>query len=98
MKRFSLFSLALLAGASLFGAKKAPMITNVEPPYWWTGMQNDTLQVMVTGPGIADASVNLDYPGVSLDKAIALDSPNYKFPTSSSLPTQNLAHCLWNSI
>lgn len=79
MKRFSLFSLALLAGASLFGAKKAPMITNVEPPYWWTGMQNDTLQVMVTGPGIADASVNLDYPGVSLDKAIALDSPNYKF-------------------
>ncbi len=79
MKRSSLFSLALLAGASLFGAKKAPMITNVEPPYWWTGMQNDTLQVMVTGPGIADASVNLDYPGVSLDKAIALDSPNYKF-------------------
>ena len=33
MKRLSLFGAALMAGASLFGAKKAPVITNVEPPY-----------------------------------------------------------------
>ena len=43
MKRFSLLAAALMAGASLFGAKKAPMVTNVEPPYWWVGMANDTL-------------------------------------------------------
>lgn len=79
MKRFSLISLALLAGSSLFGAKKASMVTNIEPPYWWVGMANDTLQIMVTGPGIADASVSLDYPGVAITRTVKLDSPNYKF-------------------
>ncbi|MDE6527607.1 MAG: cyclomaltodextrinase N-terminal domain-containing protein, partial [Muribaculaceae bacterium] len=79
MKRFSFLSLALLGATSLFGAKKAPEITNIEPPYWWVGMANDTLQVMVTGPGIANAEVSLDYKGVHLDKAVSLDSPNYKF-------------------
>lgn len=78
MKRFSLLAAALMAGASLFGAKKAPMVTNVEPPYWWVGMANDTLQVMLTGPDIAQASAEVDYSGVKLDRQISLDSPNYK--------------------
>ena len=74
-----MISLSLLASAaSLFGAKKAPMIDNVEPPYWWAGMKNPELQVMVTGPGIADAEVKADYPGVTLTDAVRLDSPNYK--------------------
>lgn len=78
MKRFSLLAAALIAGASLFGAKKAPMVTNVEPPYWWVGMANDTLQVMLTGPDIAQASAEVDYSGVKLDRQVSLDSPNYK--------------------
>lgn len=78
MKRFSLLAAALMAGASLFGAKKAPMVTNVEPPYWWVGMANDTLQVMLTGPDIAQASAEVDYSGVKLDRQVSLDSPNYK--------------------
>lgn len=78
MKRFSLLAAALMAGASLFGAKKAPMVTNVEPPYWWVGMANDTLQVMLTGPDIAQASAEVDYSGVKLDRQVGLDSPNYK--------------------
>lgn len=78
MKRFSLLAAALMAGASLFGAKKAPMVTNVEPPYWWVGMANDTLQVMLTGPDIAQASAEVDYSGVKLDRQESLDSPNYK--------------------
>ena len=78
MKKLSLISLALLAGTSVFGAKKAPMVTNVEPPYWWVGMANDTLQLMITGPGIGGASASVDYPGVSLAESVTLDSPNYK--------------------
>lgn len=78
MKLFSLLAAALMAGASLFGAKKAPMVTNVEPPYWWVGMANDTLQVMLTGPDIAQASAEVDYSGVKLDRQVSLDSPNYK--------------------
>lgn len=78
MKKLSLISLALLAGTSVFGAKKAPMVTNVEPPYWWVGMANDTLQLMITGPGIGGASASVDYPGVSLAESVTLESPNYK--------------------
>ncbi len=74
-----MISLSLLAGAaSIFGAKKAPVVTNVEPPCWWAGMSDPSLQVMVTGPGIAAADVTADYPGVTLKEAISLDSPNYK--------------------
>ena len=80
MKRLSLLSCGLLAGAaSIFGAAKAPIVTNVDPPYWWTGMANDTLQVMVTGPDIAKAEVSVNYPGVRLAQNVTLDSPNYRF-------------------
>ena len=55
MKKFSLVSLALLAGVSMFGAKKGPEVSKIEPPYWWVGMANDTLQLMVYGTDIAKA-------------------------------------------
>ena len=42
-------------------------------------MSNDTLQIMVTGPGIGNAEVSADYPGVTLAEQVKLDSPNYKF-------------------
>jgi len=70
----------LVAGAmSLFAAPGQSPVTNVEPPYWWTGMANDTLQIMLTGPGIAKANASIDYDGVRIAEQIALDSPNYKF-------------------
>lgn len=79
MKRLKLLGVALMTGMSLFGVKKTPMISCVEPPCWWVGMANDTLQIMVTGDRIADAEVTVDYPGVKLVEQISLDSPNYKF-------------------
>ncbi len=78
MKRFSLISLALMAGASALGAPKQLPVTNIEPPCWWVGMANDTLQLMVSGPGVARAEASLDYPGVRIAEQVSLDSPNYK--------------------
>lgn len=60
-------------------AIKKGMITNVEPPCWWAGMANDTLQLLVTGPEIGDAEFSVKYPGVELLRQFRLDSPNYKF-------------------
>lgn len=60
-------------------AIKKGMITNVEPPCWWVGMANDTLQLMVTGPGVGDADFTASHPGVQLLRQFKLDSPNYKF-------------------
>lgn len=70
-----LTSLILLAAS----ASASPIVTNVEPPYWWTGMRNDTLQIMVTGHDVGSATVSADYPGVTLLEDITLDNPDYKF-------------------
>ncbi len=74
-------ALGLVAGTLSINAANTPqgVISNVEPPYWWAGMENDTLQIMLTGNGVANADFSLDYPGVAIDQQIALDSPNYKF-------------------
>ena len=58
----------------------------VEPPYWWVEMENDTLQVMVSGPGVAAADFAVDYPGVVLAEQVKLDSPNYKLLYFRILP------------
>ena len=80
MKRLKALAVGLVAGAfSICGAKSAPnVISNIEPPYWWTGMANDTLQIMLTGDNIARADFSVDYSGVKLLEQLSLDSPNYK--------------------
>lgn len=71
-----LFVSLCVAGAGARSAK-APLVSAVEPPCWWTGMANDTLQLMVYGPDIAQAELSFDYEGVRLAERVALDSPNY---------------------
>lgn len=81
IKRLSSWLVGLLAGTSLLGAanKYDNSIINMEPPYWWVGMANDTLQIMLTGNDIAKADFTLNYPGIRIVDQVALDSPNYKF-------------------
>lgn len=74
---------ALTAAASMFGANATPkapaLVSCVEPPYWWVGMANDTLQIMLSGPDIARADISLlPYPGVALAESVTLQSPNYR--------------------
>lgn len=59
-------------------AYKHRIVTSIEPPYWWVGMANDTLQLLVNGPGVADAQFATDYPGVKIIEQLSLDSKNYK--------------------
>ena len=50
-----------------------------EPPCWWVGMKNSELQLMVHGKDIAQAEVNISYPGVELVSVDRVGSPNYLF-------------------
>ena len=54
-------------------------VTRIDPTDWYVGMKNPQLQLMVYGKDIAKAEVTTDYPGVTIEKAVALDSPNYLF-------------------
>ena len=55
-------------------AKNAPV---AEPAFWWTGMKDKTVQVMINGDGVRDALPEINREGVRLDSVVRLDSPNY---------------------
>lgn len=72
-------AIGLFAGmASLFGASKSNQIKSIEPPFWWVGMANDTLQLMINGPEISKADFTTAYEGVKIDRQLSFESPNYK--------------------
>ena len=75
MKKF--FVLAILSCMAL-SMKAAPVnVDRIEPAFWFAGMKNSTLQLMVYGKDIREAEVTTDYPGVSVERLVKLDSPNY---------------------
>lgn len=49
----------------------------IEPAFWWSGMKNPELQLMVYGKDIAGYLPSVKYPGVQLKSSVALESPNY---------------------
>jgi glycosidase len=51
---------------------------NIEPAFWWSGMQESELQLMVYGNNIADYKAAITSPHVYLKESVALESPNYK--------------------
>lgn len=73
------FFATIASSVAAFSMMAAPQIDIVDPPYWWTGMENDTLQIMIHGDDIRDCHVNVDYPGVKLLDVARLDNPNYQF-------------------
>ncbi|MBO7109403.1 MAG: glycoside hydrolase family 13 protein [Prevotella sp.] len=81
MKQLFLSLLLLMSATTLCAAKaKKPAIDRIEPAFWYAGMKNPQVQLMVYGPGVAQVnSVTTDYPGVRVDSVVALDSPNYLF-------------------
>lgn len=75
-KTFMLF--ALFASAVGLFARTQIKIDRIEPEYWFVGMKQTELQLMVYGADIGKAGVALaNYDGVTLKQVVQLDSPNY---------------------
>ena len=73
-------SIILLAIFALLSVRSSAQdLSRVEPPFWWVGMVNQHLQLMIYGADIAELSPKIDYPGVSLTKTIQIKNPNYLF-------------------
>lgn len=79
MKKIICFALAALACVLAGQLAQAAEINRIEPPCWWVGMKNPELQIMVYGPGIGEAHVSVDYPGVRLKETVKTENPNYLF-------------------
>ena len=54
-------------------------VKRVEPTFWWTGMKNPELQLLIYGDNIGQLSPSLDYKGVKLRSTIKVKNPNYLF-------------------
>ena len=54
-------------------------IKHLEPPFWWTDMKSDKLQLMVHGPNIADLRPSISHDNIRITDVKTLENPNYLF-------------------
>jgi len=74
MKKLFAFLLLLVSVMSL-----SAQVERIEPAFWWVGMKNPKLQLLVHGSNIANNQVAIHYPGVKLIKVNKVENPNYLF-------------------
>lgn len=49
----------------------------IDPPNWWTGMPDDTLQLLVEGKNVRDWNLALSVPGIRVLQKDALSNPDF---------------------
>ncbi len=54
-------------------------IDHLEPPFWWVGMADNKLQLMVHGKNISDLEPEFSHPGIEINQVHRLSNPNYLF-------------------
>jgi glycosidase len=74
MKKSSfLLFIALICAFAKIQAQTAPL---VDPPFWWAGMQNPELQVLICLPGAAAGNVSITARTARLMETVRMESPN----------------------
>lgn len=87
MRHFLPAALLISALQPAFAGGHVPAPQHLEPPFWWAGMRETQLQLLVHAPKIAGSKVVLQYPGVRLQKVQTLPNPNYLVLTLQLSPT-----------
>ncbi len=57
----------------------AQTVERVEPPFWWSGMKNTSLQLLIYGENISSLSPKIENTAVQITKVHQAKSPNYLF-------------------
>ncbi|MGD8346317.1 MAG: glycoside hydrolase family 13 protein [Lysobacterales bacterium] len=78
MKRITLI-LILFFALPWQASADAKTIERVEPPFWWTGFKETSLQLLVYGEDISRYTPAVDHAGVTIQRVETVDSPNYLF-------------------
>jgi glycosidase len=75
-------TLLFIIGLFIFQSASAKnTITRIDPAFWWVGMQNPTLELLIYHPGISKGAVRILYSGVTIEKAEPAESPDYLYLT-----------------
>lgn len=60
-------------------ARMGAEISRVEPAFWWTGMNERTLQLLVHHEDISNCEPKIEYSGVLLQEVVRVENSNYLF-------------------
>lgn len=71
---------AILAFSIASAAFSQKIVEKVEPAFWWKGMKDSELQILVYGKGIANTKIELS-DGVQIKNILKVENPNYVFIT-----------------
>ena len=82
MRKLYLFIISIAFSISTFALN----VDRVEPMFWWVGMKNPTVQLMVHGQEIAMTEISLTYLGVKIQTISRQENPNYVFIDLSISP------------
>ncbi len=78
--KYKFYCLILLSFFSInFTYGTIAPLDRIEPAFWWAGMKNPKLQLIVHGANISSREVQLSYPGVTLKNVNKVENPNYLF-------------------
>lgn len=74
--------------SNAFAQPKLKGFDHVEPPFWWIGMKNSSLQVLFHHKtiNIADYKAEVKYEGVTLKETTKVENPHYLFLTLEISP------------
>ena len=86
-KYFFLFLIFLGAHLQTNGSNPALTIDHIEPSFWWAGMKNRDLQIMVHAKDIAFLRPKINTPGIRLVNVIQTSNRNYLFLNLEIQPT-----------
>lgn len=78
-KHILLLALTVSLIASSFSVF-AQKIERIDPPFWWVGMQNDTLELLINGTDLSD-ELTLNSNAVTLVSAEVNENGHYAFAT-----------------
>jgi len=80
MKNFySIWIFFLAVFISPIKSSETYRIDHLEPPFWWAGMADNKLQLMVHGKNISDLEPEFFHPGIEINQVHRLSNPNYLF-------------------
>src|SRR5688572_6276919 len=89
MKYISIVILPFCIGIPLIAQKNQQPFQHVEPPCWWIGMKNKSVQILFYNKtaNINEYQVSLKYDGVQIQKTTKVSNPHYLFVTLDITPT-----------
>ena len=78
MKKYALLTLLILSTVSCF-SRRTMQSVQVQPAFWWSGMVNPSLQIMLRAEGVGKSEVSIEAADIQIDSIFRPTNTNYLF-------------------